>query len=36
MQEVASTGDDKYFKKSEFLEMLRQEIDLSTQLLGSD
>ena len=33
LQEIAETDDDKYVKKSEMLEMWKQEIDLSTQLL---
>ena len=35
LQEIAETDDDKYVKKSEMLEMWKQEIDLSTQLLGN-
>ena len=36
LQKVAETDDDKYVKKSEMLEMWRQEYDLSKQLLGNE
>ena len=36
VQEVAATDVEKCVKKSEMLEMWKQEIDLITQLLGNE